>query len=170
MIFNLLCFLSISLPVQAGWLVTPDGARITYSAKQSEGYASFDQALQELSDSGRIQKLDGIFAHWLLPDDTFQKEIFTTLERDAPRELTEALKSAGNMHNPKMHQLWKSFEKALLATPTITKLNASLAPHGLTVSRASVEKFELGKGETETGHRFHGTLFLGVTKSPDRMK
>jgi len=164
----LIGFLCISVSLNAGWYVHPDTAQIGYSAKQGEGYGSFDEALKLLSANGNIQKLDGLEACWLLQDETLQKEVFAALERDAPRELKEALKSSGNMHNPKMVQLWKPFEKALLATPTLTKLNASLAPYGLTISHAGAEKFELRSIPEDSRRRFHGLLMLYVTKSPTR--
>ncbi len=153
---------AIPLSLHGGWVVRPDSAMIAYSPKQGEGYESFDKALKALADNGRIQKLDAIAGTSLLPDETLQKEIFADLERNAPDELKEARESAGNMHNPKMQKLWKHFEKALLATPTITKLNASLATYGLTISRAGVEKFELRTTLTDANRRFHGVLWLYV--------
>lgn len=166
----LLGMFTVTMPLHAGWFVQPDTARIQYSSKQSEGYESFDEALKELSESGRIEKLDGIIAHELLPDDALQNELFAALERDAPQKLAVALKSSGNMHNQKMRQLWDSFAKALLATPTVTKLNASLAGYGLTVGRPEVEKFELRNTSTDSRRRFHDTLWLYVTKSPDHAR
>jgi hypothetical protein len=157
-------FLGLALSLQAGWVVPPDSTRIVYSAQPGDGYASFDECLTVLADNGRLQKLDGVTAYSLLPNEAFQKELFAVLERDAPRELKEALKSAGNMHNPKLQQLWPLFQKALLATATVTKLNASLAAYGLTISRAEVEKFELRKNEE--GVRFSGLLSLSITKAP----
>lgn len=160
-----LIFLSLALPLHAGWLVPPDAARIRYSAHQDKGHATLDGALKELSDSGRIRRLDGIDGIELFSEETFQQELFAGLERDAPRELKEARESSGNMHNPKMHQLWKPFEKALLATPTIKRLSASLAAHGLTISRVEREKFELRNTIADPKRRFHGFLWLGVSKS-----
>lgn len=161
-----LVFLCLALPLHAGWLVSPDAAGVRYSSKQGEGYATFDEALKDLSDSGRIQKMKWIGVD-LFGDEKFQRELFDSLERDAPRELREALESSGNMHNPKMHQLWKPFQKAFSATPTIAKLNASLALYGLTISRPGVEKFELGSSPTDPKRRFYGLLSFSVIKSPD---
>ncbi len=103
-----IAFLSVALPLHAGWLVQPNAARIGYSAEQDKGHATFDEALGELSGSGRVQKLDGIDGFELFSEEAFQKEIFSGLERDAPRELKESLESSGNMHNPKLQQLWKT--------------------------------------------------------------
>ena len=159
---------SLTLPLHAGWIVEQDAARIKYVAEQGKGYDSFDDALKNMSDSSRIQKLDVIVAFPLLSDETFQAELLAGLEQDAPRELREAQKSAGNMHNPKMIQLWKPFEKALLATPTIAKLNTSLAVYGITISRPGIEKFELRSIQDDSKRRFHGLLWLYVTQLPDK--
>lgn len=160
-----LVFLSLALPLAAGWLVSPDAAGISYSAEQGKGHATFDEALKEMSESGRILKMKWIGVD-LFGDEKFQKELFDCLERDAPRELREALESSGNMHNPKMHQLWKPFERAFSATPTIAKFNASLALYGLTISRPGVEKFELRSSPTDPKRRFYGLLSFSVIKSP----
>jgi hypothetical protein len=143
--------------------VQPDAAHITYSANPKEGYASCDEALKEMAAEGRIQKLDAIVAYALLPDETLQSEVFAGLERIAPLELKAARESAGNMHDPAMHQLGKAFSKALLATPTLTRLNASLAVHGLVIAKAEVEKLELRNTLIDPRRRFTGMLWLCVT-------
>ncbi|MBW8782505.1 MAG: hypothetical protein JF599_11540 [Verrucomicrobia bacterium] len=161
-------FLSLALPLQAGWVIylpepLPNVVRIRYASERSEGYASFAEALKVLSSSGRITNLDGVIAFSLLAEPAFQQELFAVLQRDAPRELTEALGSAGNMHNPKMLQLQDPFLKAVLATPTVVGLNTALTPYGLTINKASIEKLALPK--IETGRRFYGSLWLVVTKA-----
>lgn len=106
-------FLGMSITsLNAGWIVEPEHARIEFSAQPDSGHATFDEALKELVDAGRIQAFEGIVAHALMRDETFQKELFSALEKKSPRELREALKSAGNMHNPKMYQLQSPFQKA----------------------------------------------------------
>lgn len=162
--FLFIVFFSIALPLHAGWLVATDFTRIRYSSKLSEGHASFDEALNEMSNGGHIQKLV-VIDFFLSSDEALQNELFAGLARDAPRELKEALASSGNMHNPKIQQLWKPFEKSLLATPAIKRLSASLAFHGLTISRVGCEKFSLISTPTNPKRHFFGTLWLDVTKS-----
>lgn len=159
-----LSFFQIALTLHAGWIVTAGSPSLVYSARQGEGHDSLEDALQELSDSGRSRELDVITAHWLLQDDAFQQELFAGLEREVPGELAAARKSAGNMHNPKMLQLGKPFKRVLLTTPTITKLNASLAVHGLIISGVGVEKFELRSTLNDPRDRFHAFLWLNVTR------
>jgi hypothetical protein len=157
-------FCSIALPLRAGWLVAKDFTRITYSWKQGEGHVSFDEALKELSKGNHIQKLV-VIDLFLSSDEALQNELFAGLASDASRELKEALASSGNMHNPKIQQLWKPFEKALLATPTMKRLSASLAVHGLTISRVSCEKFSLISTPITPKRHFFGTVWLDITKS-----
>jgi hypothetical protein len=164
--FLFIFIFSIALPLHAGWLVAKDFTRITYSSKQGEGHASFDEALKELSKGGHIQKLV-VIDLFLSSDEALQNELFAGLARDAPYELKEALASSGNMHNPKIQQLRKPFDKALLATPTIKKLSASLAVHGLTISRVSCEKFSLISTPANPKRHFFGTVWLDVSKSKD---
>jgi hypothetical protein len=156
----------LSPVLHAGWVVQSEAAHIAYSANPKEGYASFDEALKQMAAEGRIQKLDAIVAYALLPDETLQSEVFAGLERDAPLELKAARESAGNMHDPGMRQVGKAFSKAVLATPTLTRLNASLAVHGLVIAKAEVEKLELRNTLTDPRRRFHGLLWLSVSKSP----
>jgi hypothetical protein len=157
--------LSTALPLHSGWVVTPNAARIAYSAEPGKGHVTFEEALKELSDSGAIQKLATINGFELFAEESFQNELFAGLERDAPHELREGRESSGNMHNPKMNQLRMPFEKALLATPTITKLNASLAAHGLAITGSNTEKLELRNTPTNPRVRFYGILYLSVTQS-----
>ena len=129
--------------------------------KLETDYKEMKKALKELSDSGRIRNMKWLGVD-LLGDEKFQKELSDCLERDARRELKEALESFGNMHNPKMNQLWKPFQKAFSATPTISKFNASLATYGLTISKVGCEKFELRKDSSDPKRHFSGSLWLDV--------
>lgn len=159
-----LILLSMALPLHSGWVVTPS-ARIAYSSEPGKGHATFEEALKELSVRGQIHKLTTIYGFELLGEESFQKELFAGLERDAPRELREARNSAGNMHNPKMSQLRKPFAQALLATPTITTISTSLAAHDLAITGSSIEKFELRNTQTDPRGCFSGILYLSITKS-----
>ena len=162
-LFLFICII-FSAPLEAGWIVLPDLPRLLYSHEEAKGYSSLEDALAHLSNSGRIKTLDGILASDLLQDDTFQNELFAALEQHAPHELKEALASAGNMHNPKMHPLRKPFLQSILVTPTVRKFNAELAPFSRHVSSASLEKLELRK--VPSGRRFFCILWLNITQIP----
>ncbi len=179
----LIGFISITQSLLAGWVVetsgeatgrikfvpTSDQSQLKHSTEIGVESVSFDEALKKLSDAGLIQKLSITSAWTLLSEDSFQDEIFAVLERKAPDRLKEALKSSGNMHNPKVEALYGDFVKALLSTPTITKLNASLAPYHFKVSDAvsdlDIEEFTLEKVPKDSKRRFHGALRLTIAKS-----
>jgi hypothetical protein len=146
----------------AGWVADSEHARILYSEQSDKGHATFTEAVSDLAITNRIQSLDGITASALFREDAFQKELFGALERDSPRKLREALKSAGNNHNPKMIQLWEPFKKAVLATPTVKSMNDALAPYYFKVTGTSFEELGIQKGKD--GARFYGFLWLTVTK------
>jgi hypothetical protein len=127
---------------------------------------TFRMAMDELTQSGLAGMFDGITLYPLLKDDGFQNEIFTELERLAPRQLAEAMASAGNMHNPKMIQLQKPFAQALLTTPTVRGINAELAARGWQVSGAGAgEKFSLD-GNKGGPRRFEGTPGISIARIP----
>jgi len=150
-------------PCEGGWILHQNATRISYSFDREKRLLSLDDALKELSDSGRIQSLNHIFAHALVDDDTFQKELFEGLQRNAPRQLTEALESSGNMHNPKMIALAKPFAEVVMTTPTVIGFNNKLVPYGLKIEKGSFEKLELRKSSSVYGRRFSCGLVFDVT-------
>jgi hypothetical protein len=138
-------------PATAGWigrvspehLVSPGSASIVYSSHQADGAPTFSGALDDLARRGHVQRLEGVALHALVRDPSFQKELMAAVKQSAPKELAEAMRSAGNMHNPKMVQLREPFEKAVLLTPTVKKIDLDLARHGLLVVSAATEKLTL---------------------------
>jgi len=159
-----LLFSSLAVRSPAGWVVDesePGGQSIQYSTKPDEGYAMFNDAVKKLVDQGK--KPHGVALHTILGDKAFEDELAAVLERDSPREWHEALKSAGNMHNPKMIQLGPAFRKAILATTQVREMEAMLANHGLRISRVSYEELQLLK--TDQGRRFIGFVWLIIEDS-----
>jgi hypothetical protein len=138
-------------PALAGWVVgvdqkhlVPSGlVSIEYSEHRGDGDETFRGAVDALAQSGKIQRLEVIALHWLVQDASFQKELISALQKSAPRELAEAARSSGNVHNPKMIQLRRPFEAAVLTTPTVKSINADLSGYGLHVSGVSTEKLSL---------------------------
>ncbi len=127
---------------------------------------SFDEVLEAAAKANHLQKVEerGIGGGGFLEEGAFQDELFAALKKGAPKQLQEALKSSGNMHNPKMYELWEPFQKAVLDTPTIAKLNISLGAYGLHISGVSVpEKLELRKAEG--GRRYFWGMGLGLKVS-----
>lgn len=161
---------------QAGWDVSRTSAResdglparvvfVWIPGPRAE-YPTMGAALQDVADDGNLDQLRLLSVSHLLSDDNFQKEIFQQLEVIAPKELKEATESAGNMHNPKMNALRPSFEKAVLATPTVLRFKEDLARHRLEIARASCEKFLFSSSEGTK--RFFCFLSLTLAAAPDK--
>lgn len=74
-----------------------------------------------------------------------QKELFQQFEKDYPALLADALKSAGNMHNPKVLPLRAKFSEIMLKTPTIQAIGKILHSHGYSIASIGCEKFSLIK-------------------------
>ena len=150
---NLLAFLLLihAAPTLAGWtngvnpkhLVSPGLASIVYSPHQEEGAPTFKEALNALARTGNVHRLEVITLHWLVQDASFQTELMSALRASAPKELAQALRSAGNTHNPKIVQLRRPLEASALSTPTVRRINSDLSHYGLKVSGVSTEKISI---------------------------
>lgn len=170
------CAVIFCAKTQAGWDVSQTSARESHGlpakvvfvwipGPEAE-YPTMASALQDVADDGKLDLLRLLSVSHLLSDGTFQKEIFQQLEVIAPNELKAAMESAGNMHNPKMHALRPSFEKAVLATPTVLRFKEDLARHQLEIARVSCEKFSF---ESSGGSkRFFGLLSLTLAAASNK--
>ncbi len=136
----------------------PGRANILYDPHR--GALTFKDALTELVKKGHGKRIETITLHWLVDDSAFQEEVFTSLERIAPRALAEAKRTAGE--TPKwITALRKVLNEAVMATPTVKSINSELAAVGLHVSGAEHEKLTLS---VENGqHRLKCFLWLAVT-------
>lgn len=91
-------------------------------------------------------------------DPTIQSELLKEYQTRYPKLLAGALKSSGNLHNPKVLPLASKFSECLLKTPTIAKIDAILLPDGYHVARAGFEKFWM---DTKTKvPKFHAIVWL----------
>ena len=139
---------------------------IWYSEAPNEGQATLDGAFKQLAQEGQLHHLKSVALYPFLRDPGFQKQLFSALERKAPRTLRAALKSAGNMHNPKVTKLYKPFMESVLDTSEVKRIAPELAAHDLKITRASGEKFMLVK---EMGQpRFRCGLTLEIERVSKR--
>ncbi|GAA6143209.1 hypothetical protein [Hydrogenophaga sp. 5NK40-0174] len=123
------------------------------------------------SEKGRLQ---GIFLGRLVDEglnadaSAMQSDILNHLREKHPRLLEGALRSAGNLHNPKVVALRPAFEEAVLHSAYVAEINEALKRAGYRVTGVESEKFFLLKGETE-GVRFDALLWIEVERvqSPD---
>ncbi len=150
-IFVVLLHLNVS-SATAGWIAeiygshnkVPKYVGIQYYADDAKGHKTIKGALDEISSKEILNHLLGInVSELLLGDDAFQNEILSELRLRSLNLLNDALKSAGNMHNPKMRALYSPFAKAVLHTATVKRINEELGPFGLKIVEASPEKLTI---------------------------
>lgn len=103
--------------------------------------------------------------HGFNEDTTVQTELLKEFRKRYPKLLAEALRSSGNMHNPKVLPLRAKFSECLLNTPTIATVNGMLRPKGYSVSKATLEKFEVNKGKDSP--TFHAIVWLHIERLDD---
>lgn len=78
-----------------------------------------------------------------LQSDSLQTEIQSYLNRHHPNELSAALSSASDMHNPRIKLLRKPFEEALLDSTYVQSIADVLREYGYEIEGVSTEKFML---------------------------
>jgi len=135
------------------------------SAQDEKNHAENEDArrIKELVDSfalsDKIVAVTNVtFWTYFNNDPTIQAELLSEFKSQHPDILTEAFKSSGNMHNPKVLPLRSKFSECLLRTPTLTKIKEALVAHGYAVKRVEFEKFEIDKEKKETP--FHAVIWL----------
>lgn len=85
------------------------------------------------------------FHTYFLNDPKIQEELMKEFRTSYPELLADALKSSGNLHNPKVLPLRAKFSECLLKTPTLMKMNELFSVTGYRITKAECEKFELNK-------------------------
>ena len=85
------------------------------------------------------------FIDYFVNDPKIQKELMKEFRTSYPELLSDALKSSGNIHNPKVFPLRAKFSECLLKTPTVVKMNELLSATGYIITKAECEKFEVNK-------------------------
>jgi hypothetical protein len=134
---------------------------IRYDSDSIKGHKTIKCALLELSDKEKINNLSGLNISELLESDTtFQKEIFSELRLNNSPELDEALRSSGNIHNPKIRALYAPFTNAVLHTTLVKRVNAELKSFGLKIVEVSPEKLAIK--ETRGKKYFIAILYLAI--------
>ena len=134
---------------------------IRYDSDVTKGHKKIKSAFLELSNKEKIDRLSGINISELLESDTtFQKEILSELRLNNSLELDEALLSSGNIHNPKVRNLYAPFANAVLHTTRVKLINAELKSFGLKIDEASPEKLAIK--ETNGKKYFIAILYLTI--------
>jgi hypothetical protein len=115
-----------------------------------------------LAVSGEGNPLESFAYHGFKDDAVVQKELLEVFRERHPKVLAEALKSSGNMHNPKVLPLRGVFAECLMKTPTVARMNEVLSERGFRVSGIDFEKFEIDK--EKEGPRFFSFVWVQVEK------
>jgi len=150
------------LAAQSEWRIAErDGQAILiheWNAK-GEGVPSVEGLAEIIASRDKSIPLKHVaFGTYFNNDPILQAEVLSKFKSRHPDILTEAFKSSGNMHNPKVIPLGSKLSECLLATPTLTKINEVFRAHGYTVRRMSHEKFWINKGSEATP--FHAIIWL----------
>lgn len=137
-------------PEEADKLAKPEVARVSLDDEIAANVRAYN-----LGSQGTIS----LPSAWT-SDRELQRDLMASFKKVAPRKLDAALKSAGNLHNPRINALRPHFEEALLGTSFATRLNQKLGPLGIKLEGVEIEKFyfERAKGEV----CFHAFVWLKV--------
>jgi len=94
-------------------------------------------------------------------DPALQAQLLALLKQIAPEQLGGALRSAGNMHNPKVTQLKSAVCRAFLQTKLVRGLDQVLKSNGMAISKVILEKLMIFR--SEEGPRFDAIIWLIVS-------
>lgn len=93
--------------------------------------STFRRILSEEKDNVAVDSCVLKFNAWVfLLDASLQNELQTVLARVHPNEMSDALKSAGNVHNPKLSFLYAALRPAIRDTPSMQKLSRIAQSYG----------------------------------------
>lgn len=108
-----------------------------------------------------------------LLDESLQNELQTALARTHPNEMSDALKSAGNIHNPKLYFLYTALKPAIMDTPSMKELSRIAHSYGYdaTIQCLGGEKLQFrqedsnGKAFVNPHSRIYGIWGFSARKS-----
>ena len=92
--------------------------------------STFCQILHEEKSSDIDSCVILFYAEVFLSDDILQNELQTLLKKVHPNEMDAALKSSGNVHNPKLSFLYAALRPAIRDTPSMQKLSRIAQSYG----------------------------------------
>lgn len=147
--FRTLCLLLFFLSLAGVWaerwevgIAKSDPSAAYLSTSGTGAHGKLEEAIASLP-----REAPGATLRHIAPGSYFhsdagaREEIRAWLEKHHPDALAAALKSSGNLHNPKLTPLQKPYEEAILATSFVARANKALAKIGCKISRVESEKF-----------------------------
>jgi len=133
-----------------------------YIGIASKGYSTLNEAILNFEKKAPDASLKHVWmALYFDSDSKSQSEVKVYLEKHYPKLLSAALKSSGNLHNPKVTPLREPYEEAILSTSFVASLNEALSHVGYKVSGASSEKFFIDS----RAHKFSAAVWLYTAKT-----
>jgi len=124
----------------------PQDRTLGYIALGPAGFESLSGAISQFPTEAPGARLSHLSLGLALDRDaTAQREIMEYLRKNFPKELSDAMSSAGNLHNPAMTALRKPYQDAVMATAFVGRIRKDLAKIGYTVTGISTEKLVLLK-------------------------
>lgn len=163
----ILLFLLVSAYVNAEvWRVSESytDSNKVYIELSDENGENFKSVLYSIDKSKTLNKM-ALGRLTYLDGGMFQQDILKFMNLNYPEKLKDALKSAGNLHNPKMIALRGPFEEAVLQSGFVRKINRELEKFGYLISGMEFEKFfQMKHSDNVT---FEAFVWLKVEKSPN---
>ncbi len=165
---------------QYGWLfsVTDEGKPVLQfkvdrkASAEERDYSleSLKTALAEYREADTQEHLKGLSLFEFLKSPKIQKELFQHYKKNHPELLAAAMKSGGNMHNPKVIPLRKELLTALRNTPTFLEMKRLLSEVDLQIKDTSFEKFWIEKDDKGAFLRFFFFLWVELEESEAEAK
>lgn len=120
------------------------GARVQetsvgYIALSDEGNEDFAAVVEAQLRKGLSIQHVYLARSWI-GNRVLQEQLLTIIRKNAPNELDGAIRSAGNMHNPKVIALRPAVCRAFLQTGFVGALDRVLGDHNLQITEVSIEK------------------------------
>jgi hypothetical protein len=134
-----------------------DGSIVIISSLK--GFDTLDEAIKSISVKGWIGDIRVTF---LTQYPELQSDINDYLLKHHPKELSEALASAGNMHNPKVIALRDAFRQSILESRFVRNINNALSNRCEKISSVSFEKFYVSNKQGNT--KYEAMLWLSMQK------
>lgn len=143
------------------------------SCSKSILLSRLQKILFEEKDNSSVDSCVVLFhAEVFLSDDGLQDELQNLLLKFYPKEMSVALKSSGNVHNPKLTFLYTALKPAMKGTPSMRKLSeiAYSCGYDSTIHSLGGEKLQLrrkdlnGKFFVSPSNRIYGVFGFSARK------
>lgn len=127
--------------------------------QSTKAHDTLNSAIKSVSENDWI---GDIRVNFLSQYPELQADINDNMLKHHPQKLSEALSSAGNMHNPKVVALRDAFRQSILNSRFVKNINNALSDRCEKISAVSFEKFYVSNKEGNT--KYEAMLWLSMQK------